>query len=156
MPARLLLGLAAILGLTAFAPAPLGKPDKKVNPSSQDLQGTWSVISAERGGGRAVRSRASTRKVRIDKDKWSFLTTTRGGTERAISYFLVLDSRKEPKQFDLKRQADGRVTLHGIYRLEGDTLKVAYANTIRDTARPTSFSDLEVGQFLLTLKRDKP
>jgi uncharacterized protein (TIGR03067 family) len=151
---RWLLALTAILGLTAFAPAPFEKPDKKAT-SPRELQGTWSVVSVDRGGGVKTLPRNARAKVRIDKDTWTFLTTIRDRA-RETRYFLVLDPKKNPKQFDLKRQADGPVTLRGIYHLEGDTLKVVYANPLRDTARPASFSSLQADQYLLTLKRDKP
>jgi hypothetical protein len=49
MRCRLLLAVVVLLGLTAFAPAPFPKADKKKDRKS--LEGTWTVADREYGSG---------------------------------------------------------------------------------------------------------
>jgi uncharacterized protein (TIGR03067 family) len=154
MPARLLVAAAVALALTAFAPAPLPRPDKKDKASKETLQGTWTLVKIERGGNQGELSVKGglRRKVRIAGDKWSFLTV-RNGRESATTYTVVVDPKKDPKWIDLTR-AGGRPMVQGVYRLEGDTLKMLYGRPGGN--RPASFARPEAGLFLMTLKREKP
>jgi uncharacterized protein (TIGR03067 family) len=157
MRSRLIVALVAVIALTAFAPVPFTKPNKKEKNAPGNLQGTWELVSLERarGKGKGIGKASSQTKVRIEGDKWSFFRVRDKEMVKGPTYLIVLD-KQNPKWIDLKRSADAASTIFGIYRVQGDELKILYTTPIGDAARPTSFANLEGRQILMTLKREKP
>jgi uncharacterized protein (TIGR03067 family) len=159
--ARLLVGLAAVVALTGFAPVPRPKPDRKmdVKELARKLQGTWEVVSLERsvGAGRRTTGRSSMR-FRFEGEKWSYaypnnvrIAGTPPGGE------IKFDTSKSPPAMDLIRitqpgQPLGRNTMRGIVKVEGDTVKFCYS-LASEPDRPTSFDKLGANQVLMTLRR---
>src|SRR5215211_1156208 len=78
----LALAIVALIGLTAFAPAPFVKPDRKRGRGGDllaQLQGTWSIAKKERMGPNGQVSKYSTaQKIRIEKDLWQFVSAAEG------------------------------------------------------------------------------
>jgi uncharacterized protein (TIGR03067 family) len=158
MHRRLAVALVALIALTAFAPVPFPRPDKK----NSSLQGTWTLVTQTRNG-TAVAMKgvaASTRRtVRIEGDKWFPRREGLKASKSSAGYTILLDNSKNPKWIDLKRPTDGRVIMQGIYKAEGDTLKILYTlgGAASNLPRPTSFTETTEGrQILMTLKRGKP
>jgi uncharacterized protein (TIGR03067 family) len=148
-----------LAGLAAgFAPAPFPKPADKV-PDQKKLQGTWKVVRFARGDTDMTASYARfDRKVVIAGDSWMWQL---GGRPSSIQYTLALDPKKKPRTFDLQRTLPARpgrpvpprTYLRGIYQIEGDTLKLCYANSREE--RPTSFTAAGSNHIHMTLKREK-
>src|SRR5262249_23247615 len=132
MLVRFLIGLIALIGLTAFAPAPMPKPAKKpaVPPLMQQLNGNWRVVSTERTlKSRKLLSRVAntSQRIRIDGKTWSYVYANPDGTERtSTSYQTVFDLAKSPAWLDLKREQIGTVYLKGVISVQGDTAKFCY------------------------------
>ncbi|MCH8923170.1 MAG: TIGR03067 domain-containing protein [Planctomycetes bacterium] len=62
-----------------------------------------------------------------------------------------IDAKATPKQFDVIFDwgfGDGPETLHGIYRLSGDSLTICYPLD-PDAPRPTSFEHTQSDQFVV-------
>jgi len=76
---------------------------------------------------------------------------------KAISGAFKVDATKKPKTMDMT-PSEGRYkdkTLLGIYELDGDTLKICFAEPGKD--RPTDFtSKAGSGVVLAIHKREKP
>jgi len=159
MISRLAIGLVALISLTAFAPAPLPRPPKKPAqaPLLQQLQGTWQMVGTERllNGGRRITSK-TTAKIRIEKNRWSYVYDN-GGKERVgVTYNISLDPSRTPAWFDLSREGNPQPQMKGVIGLDGDTLRFCYVLGSRsDLGRPFN-TNLGEGQILMTLRRLRP
>ena len=148
--------LAAALAAALLVAADTPKDDagKKEPAGQKDLdrmQGTWSAVSGERDGNKAPETELKQFKIVIKDDKMTLLV----GEPTELATFK-LDPAKKPKAVDLDLQAgqDKGKTAHGIYDLEGDTLKICMAKPGKD--RPTEFTTKAGSDTtLLVLKRDK-
>jgi uncharacterized protein (TIGR03067 family) len=134
------------LALTAHADDDAAKKDLKA------MQGTWKVVAAEHDGDSLDRIVGG---VMTIKDN-NFHIKTVGGTE--LKGDLILNAAKKPKHIDYAHQ-DGLLkdkTWQGIYELNGDTLKIIYAEADSEKERPTEFKTLKNSKLLLLeLKREK-
>jgi uncharacterized protein (TIGR03067 family) len=161
--ARLLVGLAALVAVTGFAPAPRPKPDRRMDVKElvKKLQGTWEIVSLERnltGKTGRTTSRSSLR-FRFEGEKWSYAYPNNNLRAAAPSMGggLVLDTSKSPPAMDLVRNSQpGQSTpparMRGIVKVEGDTIKFCYS-LASEKDRPTSFDKIGTNQILMTLKR---
>ena len=150
---RFLVGVAALVGLTAFAPAPFPRPwrGESTETTLQTLQGTWCVTAflISRAGDPVTYS-SSTTHVRVRGDEWAFV----GGGE--VRYAIAVNGARRPATIDFyngpvsdKEPIQGR----GIIRRKGDALEVVYQ--WRSESRATSFERPPHGQYLLKLRREK-
>jgi len=177
------LAVMALVGLTAFAPAPFIKSPRERNPGDvlAALQGTWSTIEKQRAGpnGRMM-NYSTTQKIRIEKDTWRTMTAAEirkgggggggpgpgGGKGKAFgraSYKIELTTSVRPTEFRLKRTTGLSETdyMVGILQVNGDTVKIlyrlgssaAFGNQVEDVA-PRSFDPVPEGWYLMTIKRD--
>src|SRR4051794_28688738 len=96
MYAHALWALAAGVSLSAFAPAPLPRPDS-AKADLKKLQGAWEV-ALHQTGSRKMPGRDQMRAV-FAGDK---LTFYRGET-KTTEYTITLDAKAKPKSLDLKR-----------------------------------------------------
>lgn len=111
----------------------------------EQIQGTWEPSSLSFGG-KASPTPPKELPTRIfTGDK---LTTKDPGKKAQQEATFKLDVGKEPKHIDMTDKKDG-TTVHGIYVLEGDTLKIAYR--FPAAGWPTTFDGKDV--FLETLQR---
>ena len=111
----------------------------------EKLQGTWSVVTAERDG--AADDGIKNDKLVIAGDK---ITIKKGGGGDEEPVTFTTDPTKKPKQIDVN--AGGQVIL-GIYDLDGENLKLCIS---KGGERPAEFTTKAgSNRMLVTLKRDK-
>src|SRR5262249_22649487 len=128
MQLRPLMVLAAFLLFAVALPADdRGEQDK--------LQGTWAVTSGEEGGKPLPAAKVDGGQVCITKAR---VRVRNKEDNREMTY--KLDPSKQPKTIDLTTAEgpDKGKTAHGIYVLDGDTLKICFAPPGKE--RPADFS----------------
>lgn len=128
--------------------------DKKLK---ETIFGTWSVTALSVDGAKPSTKGAAGSTVTITMDSF----TVRGADGKAEPASLKHDEEKKPGTIDITHNREGKSeTMHGIFELAGDNLKVCFGlpsldkGGARVSVRPTS---LEPGEdrFLLILKRNK-
>lgn len=188
------LAVLAVAGLTAFAPAPFMKTDRHKGSGGEGLaamQGTWQITEKTRMGPNGQSMAYATRqKVEISEDSWQYVTTLaakggkgggiggkgggggfggKGGVAKAtsINYKLVVDSKRQPNEFRVKRSLggiNGKLGnsdvdyMIGIVQVRGDTMKMLYRLGTRSDASevlPRDFATVPEGWYSMTLKREK-
>lgn len=139
-----LLGITTILFLAADA-----SKDDAIKKELEKFQGAWQLVSAETDGKKAPEEAVKQIKVVIQGNKH---TVYRGEEALAKEVSFQIDPTKDPKTVD-DTLPDGRM-IHGIYKLEGDTLTSCVAGVDRE--RPKEFTAKEgTGQTLRVFKRAK-
>ena len=154
--------LALVLGVLITPAAPL---DEKAKPDPEQLQGTWKFVRLSLFGNEPPKEFLP--KVRVVIEGKTF-TIKPGivfegsnekpdgewklGAKDGDSVTIELDPSKKPKTIDLTTEFDGqKMTLHGIYQLDGDDLKICFGQQ-----RPKEFpGKVDSGTVLYVLKRDK-
>ena len=118
---------------------------RAADADAEKLQGKWTVESFEFNGAPVEAMKNAVREFKGDNYS---LTPTSGDVFNGT---VTLDSSKTPKQIDLKLNDR---TLKGIYEIDGDTLKIAYA--LEGDERPTELaSKPDSGIVLVVHKRTK-
>src|SRR5208283_26079 len=121
--------------------------DKK---ETEKLDGKWLVISVERDGKPDDSLKGAVRTNAGD----SYTLTPKDG--KGIPGTFKVDPTKKPKTMDMM-PGEGRYkgkTLLGIYELEGDTLKICFAEPGKD--RPSDFASKPGSGVVLAIhKREK-
>lgn len=116
------------------------------------LQGTWVVTAAEQDGKALDRLQGG---KLVIKDQ-NFHIKTASGTE--MKGDLQLDPAKKPTHMDWMHQ-EGLLrekTWQGIYELDGDDLKLCYAEADSGKDRPGEFkTEADSKRLLVVLKREK-
>jgi uncharacterized protein (TIGR03067 family) len=139
---------AVLLAVAALLP---GQPAPKEKPADDKarLQGTWAVAESTFDGRPAAPEVVKKRKMIFQADE--LIAVIDGAKKDPLK--VTLDPGKKPKRIDIARPG-GRGTALGIYALDGDELKLCYAEPGRD--RPTEFASPEGGRlYLVVLKREK-
>jgi uncharacterized protein (TIGR03067 family) len=115
---------------------------------AEKVVGTWKVISAEDSGRKA--SEETIRNLRWSVTKDAITYKVQNKTTRWV---YKLDPGRKPKWIDL---TEGDRTRLAIYELEGDTLKVCFAEGMQKE-RPTAFESKpnSPNDVLIVLKREK-
>ena len=144
---RTVLGFAALVCvLGADGPADAVKKEMAL------LEGEWAMVSAERDGEAVPEDQAKLAR-RVAKDGVSTVTV---GDMVVMKSKFTIDPAKKPKAIDfegLEGPAAGQ-KLHGIYELDGDTVKFCLGPADKD--RPTEFSAKEgSGRMMSVWKRVK-
>jgi uncharacterized protein (TIGR03067 family) len=124
------------------APGPKNPPKKDVDP----LLGQWVGAKFELGGlpfpvpagGVFVEFRADGKVV------------SREGVNAPEEDGYTADPKKDPAEIDIRQSAKGGPTLHGIYKVEGDTLTLCL---VVDGKRPTKFESAAGGATILMIFR---
>jgi uncharacterized protein (TIGR03067 family) len=141
----ILLVVTAMLLLGADA-----RTEDTVKKDQENLQGTWRVVVAEKDGEKRDREDLEKVQVVIAGDKLT-IKDPRLGDEGMV---YQLDPRKKPKEIDLG-DAKTKEVIRGIYALDGDELKVCFAEPGK--ARPTDFTaKAKSGRILFVAKKLKP
>ena len=143
MKAKMLLAMVALLLVAANREEVLQDLDK--------FTGTWQAVSIERDG--EALPKAEVQKVRlvVNGENYTFQTG-----RQIIQGKHKLDPSKDPKMIDAVRTKgpDKGKTLHGIYELDGDTLRICFSKP--EHARPSAFRTGEdAGHRLLVFNRVK-
>ena len=156
MKARFLVALLALGGLTAFAPAPFPRPQRRGDPgviSLPNFQGNWKAVSFDSIGPNNQKNKIGLwfQGVRVRGDRWIYLVDK---TEN-LSYRLVIDGNKRPALIDYyelqgKPERPGMV---GIMRREGNRVTILYYATTPES-RPKSFETMPANWWLLVLERE--
>jgi serine/threonine-protein kinase len=125
---------------------------KEARQDLEKLQGTWTMVAAERGG----QSEKTARDLQATFTGVRF--ATRSGDKVLFQSTFTLDPSAKPKAIDIvfTEGSDKGKSRQGIYVLEGDTLKVCYSDVGRE--RPTEFTTKEGtgGHLLFVYRRDQP
>jgi uncharacterized protein (TIGR03067 family) len=151
---RGVLALAVLLGLAPWhGPAAArdgGRPAESAETTADELRGTWAVVSVDVGGEKKKVYDEET--LTFDRGK---LTHKIGFRNDTNSYRI--DATKSRKELDLvgPKWDDPKVvvTTKTIYRIDGDTLQIAYSLLRLGKDRPTSFGGEDV--YVVILKRQK-
>jgi len=110
------------------------------------LQGEWVLVAESLGG--SIHAPGDSYAVVFEGNRYTFLA----GNEVTARWAITLDPTAAPKRMD--SMADGK-SLLSIYRLDGDTLTVAFRNRWNDPRRPTDFEPRD-GVGIYVLARKKP
>jgi len=117
---------------------------------TEKLAGIWTCVSATNDGKELPEAIVKQLKLTLTKDRYK----TEKGTAVLFDGIYKIDSEKKPKHIDItapEGEQAGKTSM-GIYVLEGDTLKMCYANPEKD--RPKEFeSKAGSGVTLVTWKR---
>ena len=136
-----MIGLMAVAVLAATGTS---KADDKED--TDRLQGAWKAVSYEEDGRDDVVSLSRTFAFDFKGDAFSF-----PWADLKITGKFKIDSAKKPKVIDLSTEDAKGMGLHGIYELEGDTLKLCFG-----VERPKEFkTKANSKQWMLVLKREK-
>src|SRR5262245_36756806 len=167
MLARFGIAVVALVGLTAFAPAPQVRAPRPgdLRAALKKLEGTWErrTLSSRKAkggarggfGGRAGVT-TSTTQVRIQGDRWTTLRTSRGEARPTATYKMVLNAAKDPMWLDLVPEVGDLPTMSGIVKVEGDTVTFCYTTAASEgIPRPAAFERGE-NHLIMTLKRVAP
>ncbi len=132
------------VGLLIAAPAPKEKSD------SEKLQGVWVAVSFEEDGKSYTKEEGPRLVLTFDKDAF---TVERSGRTLLEGTFTI-DPSQKPRAIDFtmtdeRHKGDMH---HGIYELDGDTLKWCRTG-IDSKERPTDFVTKKGGNSALTIFR---
>jgi uncharacterized protein (TIGR03067 family) len=150
---RVVVSLVAVLGVTAFAPAPFPKTERRnAEPplGLNAIQGVWAAVSIdEMQNGKLQRISWGVRRIYVRKDVWGF-------DQDGSGYYVTLNSSRRPVTIDFRSSPgeNGQTAISGVLRLQGDTLQMLYVFTQPDT-RPTQFDRLRNGDRLMTLRLER-
>jgi uncharacterized protein (TIGR03067 family) len=140
---KLVLGTVVAAGLLVVSGV-VGQEKKEID----QLEGKWVVLSAERDGKAWDAMKGA---VRVNTGDKYVLTPKEG---KAIPGAMKIDPSKKPKTMDMS-PTEGNFkdkTLLGIYEVDGDTLKICFAEPGKE--RPTEFTS-KAGVVLVIHKREK-
>jgi uncharacterized protein (TIGR03067 family) len=138
--------LALLLALSVATAAPLPFPKSRGKSDLEALQGEWAGVQKTLGGkdqGDGQRMAASVSAARI--------AFSADGEVRS-SWGFKLDPTKSPKHMDLT--GFGSRPLLAVYRVEGDTLTLAYVG-VGKAERPADFEGKKQGGWVLLFKRKR-
>jgi uncharacterized protein (TIGR03067 family) len=124
-----------------------GAAQDKAGATDKDkIQGTWKIVSGEKGGKPLPADKLKDIKVVFAGDK---LTFSSGG--KSSEHAFKLDPAKKPKEIDVEF---GGKTGTGIYELDGNTLKIAHGEL--GDPRPKEFASKEGSDVtFMVMKREK-
>ena len=141
--------MLAVLVVGTLLAAGAGGQDKG-KTDEEKIQGTWSILSLERGGVDVMDDFVKEAKVVITADK---VKIEAGGKDMQVGY--KLDPSKKPAHIDIIESSGGKdAVIKGIYAFDGDNLKVCFAPP--GEKRPTEFvTQGGSSEQMVVLKRDK-
>lgn len=155
MKKRVLLALCCGLLLAADAPE-----KDRTKADLEKLQGDWQFEAIEADGqnvtSELVNDVLRDVVVRIEKEKIGLL---QGGAAEIVSAEMTLNAEADPKAADFKPKEDvlgafNGESMWGIYKLDGDELKICVSIRTTVKVRPTEFkTQADSGFYLVTLKR---
>jgi uncharacterized protein (TIGR03067 family) len=149
MKARGWMVLAAGLLLAAGAPS----KDDLAKKDLDAMKGTWKAVSGEEDGKAVQEDDAKKFKLVVDGDKYTF--TVEGVSEEQGT--IKLDPSQKPRAIDVMILSgdDKGKSQHGLYEVEGDTLKLCFTPPGRE--RPKELAGKEgTNATLFVFKRQKP
>jgi uncharacterized protein (TIGR03067 family) len=149
---RSLRGIAVLLCLAlagSYAAADRGdRTDNAETTVAAALRGTWLLESVEVMGMKIDVPMAQRPTITFDNGK----AIMNDGMHREEATYKIDDS-KTPKEIDISAPKNQGTTIKGIYKIEGDALKIAFPANGPGLARPTTFDAKDAG--VMVLKRTK-
>jgi uncharacterized protein (TIGR03067 family) len=143
--------LASLLALSGLAAADQGeRTDNSETTVAGQLRGTWVAVSLEHGGKKEDPPKGRELTFVFDGGK---LLINEGNHPEEGSY--KTNDSKSLREIDLippKKLKNNAETIKGIYRIDGDTLKLAFTHR---GARPTGFDAKDEESGVITFKRKK-
>jgi uncharacterized protein (TIGR03067 family) len=138
------LTLAAVLLLATAVVADDKKDDRKA------FQGTWTIVDRKKGGDKD-KEPVTAPTVVFEGDEYKIKAGDKVVEEGTFS----VDGSKTPKHIAVAATAgmDKGKKWHGIYEIEGDTMRAVVGPTDKD--RPTKYDNPPEGVRAFTLKREK-
>jgi uncharacterized protein (TIGR03067 family) len=140
---------AALLSV-GFAPAPFPRPqrDRTVIDLAR-FQGMWKVVGHHHWSneGQKQPSPWNITHIRVEKDRWTLLTTGR----EVVSYRIELHHKNKPCHIDWRGKR-GEALWLGLIRRDGDSVEVIYLTA---SQRPGGFDTAPPGSYLITLQRSR-
>src|SRR5687768_14974184 len=129
--------------------------DDKAGDGKKAFQGTWTIVSMEVVGEKKkepVEKPVTAPTVVFDGDKYRI----KAGDEVVEEGTFKVDAGKTPNRIAVETTAgvDKGKKWHGIYELEGDTLRAVVGPADKDP--PTKLTKPDPGTRAFTLKRAKP
>jgi len=135
------------IGLLVAADSPKDAAEKE----AKRLEGAWVVTSAQKDGQPLDRIKGN--KLVIAGPRFTIKTKT-----IELEGSFRLDPAKKPKQIDFLHEKEflRDKTWKAIYSLEGDELKICYADADSGKERPTEFKTAkDSGYQLVVVQREK-
>jgi uncharacterized protein (TIGR03067 family) len=153
MRVRVVVALIALVGLTAFTPAPFPRKDQRAREvlDLKGLQGYWRVEKAERttNGTYTVVPDPVTH-ILIENDVWVFM---HGRGNRSNEYRILVDPTRKPVWFTFRNKTQNTGGTDGLMiRLPDGRVKILYQ---WGGGRPASFEKPPANYWALTLIREK-
>lgn len=143
---------AIALVLAASAVVGAAPTEDVAKQDAQKLQGAWKAVSVEDGGKKRPDDHIKDWVLLIEGERM----TAKDRDETLDQSTFKLDPSKKPAAIAITYTSgpDKGKTLHGIYAVEGDALKICVAFDEKET--PKEFvSKQGTDQTLVVLKRDK-
>jgi uncharacterized protein (TIGR03067 family) len=137
--------------IAALAASGLAADDPKLADGKKAFQGTWTIVSLEHGGKKADEP-VTAGTVVFKGDKY----VIKAGDKTVEEGTFQVDAAKTPNRIEVTVKAgeDKGKKWHGVYELEGDTLRAVVGPVDKDP--PKSLANPAPGTRGFTLKRQKP
>ena len=134
--------LAAVLLFAGAVLADDKKDDRKA------FEGTWTIVDRKRSD---TKKPVTAPTVVFEGDKYKI----KAGDKVVEAGTFKVDGSKAPKQIEVAATEgkDRGMKWHGIYEIEGDTMRAVVGPTDKD--RPTKYDDPPEGVRAFVLKREK-
>jgi uncharacterized protein (TIGR03067 family) len=139
----LALAVLGAAGLLTYGTLSAQGPGAQRGASDHEkLQGTWALVSEERGGRQVEPAEAKGATLTFEGER---AILKHGGLSQEARF--KLDPTRTPKEFDLTTdEEDGKAKVHmGLYALEGDTLRLCISHPPHP--RPTAFASVAGAQW---------
>jgi hypothetical protein len=153
MRIRLAFLLVALLGVTAFAPAPLPRRSRQAADvvSLVRMTGNWEVVSMGcYGPDKQIAYHITAwKEIRIQDGKWSFCSEE---GKPSHTFGLAIGGNKQPATIDFLG-GDKQVSMAGVARFRGGVLEVLYQTSPLPRDRLVQFENPPHGFYLFTLKK---
>ncbi len=125
---------------------------RAADPDKDELQGVWIATAMEINGNPAPAKEVESTRFTFKAQKLLYRHSKDEG--KAEEGTFKVDPKKSPKQLDITTK---NKTLHGIYEVKGDELKVCFENGGKAENRPRKFAtNKEEESVLIVFKRQKP
>jgi uncharacterized protein (TIGR03067 family) len=153
MTVRLTFAFAVLLGLTAFAPAPLPRADRRGRSeiTLDTFQGNWRVTNMEtsRANGQHTPYQWNVTHILIEKDRWSFVA----GNAQVNSLYISVDGSKKPAHLNFYDRQGQKQAISGVglIRKHGAGVQVLY-RWGSEQNRPLTFEGAD-GPWIITMQK---
>jgi uncharacterized protein (TIGR03067 family) len=137
--------IVLFLATAGLALAADAKDDAK--KELEKLQGTWVMVSSERGGKKMSEDEVKAFQRTVKGDEYIVLHNG----ETLVKGTFTIDPTKKPKTIDaLRSEGENKDTpMRGIYEIDGDTYKVCFAPPGME--RPTEFVSKEGSMHVISV-----